>query len=172
VPLAARARRLHAAFLEHDSAALEAEVLVVELLSLFARAAAGSTGRPTWLARVEERLCAAGVRTPALDELAAVAGVHAAHLTRAFRRAHGCSIGQWLRARRVEAAARELVAGQAPLSEVALRHGFCDQSHFHRAFRRMAGSSPGRYQRLAQASRRSALHAAGEAHPAGPETAS
>ena len=90
---------------------------------------------------------------PTLRELAAAAGVHPAHLTRVFRRAHGCSVGDWYRARRIERAAQELLLGESSLADVALRHGFCDQSHFNRVFGRLVGTSPGRYRSRTRAGR-------------------
>jgi AraC-like DNA-binding protein len=33
------------------------------------------------------------------------------------------------------------------LAEIALRHGFFDQSHFHRNFKRAFGITPGQYRK-------------------------
>jgi AraC-like DNA-binding protein len=45
----------------------------------------------------------------------------------------------------VEQAARELAETDEPLSEIALRAGFYDQSHFSNVFRRVLGVSPAAY---------------------------
>ena len=82
-----------------------------------------------------------------LDELAAVAGVHRAHLVRSFRARYGVSIGVYVRRERIRWAARALRHSDAPLAEIALRAGFADQSHFTRTFVKHMGVSPGRYRR-------------------------
>ncbi|MDP3908824.1 MAG: helix-turn-helix domain-containing protein [Gemmatimonadales bacterium] len=48
---------------------------------------------------------------------------------------------------RAAAHARELARADAPLSDVALRAGFADQSHFTRFFRRTMGVTPLAYRR-------------------------
>ena len=77
-----------------------------------------------------------------LTGLARTVGVHPVHLARSFRHVHACSVGEYLRRMRVGFAERELASSDAPLSDVALRAGFCDQSHFSRTFKRLTGSTP------------------------------
>lgn len=81
--------------------------------------------------------------TPKLAGLATAAGCHPMTLTRAFRRTYGCSIGQYLRRRRVEYAARLLQHSDLPISAVAIQSGFADQAHLTRALRQHAGITPG-----------------------------
>ena len=78
-----------------------------------------------------------------LSVLAQTAGVHASHFARTFRKVHGRTLGEYVRALRVERAAREIADTDAPLSEVSLRFGFFDQSHFAHVFRRHMGMTPG-----------------------------
>jgi AraC family transcriptional regulator len=84
----------------------------------------------------------------ALHELADGAGVHAMHLTRLFRRAHGTSIGEYVRGLRIELACQMLAASPAPVAAIALRVGFTDQAHLTRVFRRLTGTTPARYRAL------------------------
>jgi len=81
-----------------------------------------------------------------LDELAGVAGLSRYHFLRAFRREVGVTPHAYLTSRRI-AAAKGFLAGDAPLSEVALACGFYDQSHFSRAFKGCTGVTPGQYRR-------------------------
>lgn len=123
--------------------------LIMELLGRIARARAGSFTRapPGWLRGVKERIdsdCAAPV---SVAELAKIAGVHPVHLARRFRDAYGCSVGEYVRRRQLQAAEELLVSSQLDLREVALRCGFADQSHFSKVFRRSLGVPPGRYRR-------------------------
>jgi AraC-like DNA-binding protein len=48
----------------------------------------------------------------------------------------------WITRRRVEAAQALMLTTSIPLSEIALRCGMSDQSHFTRAFRRVVGDTP------------------------------
>jgi AraC family transcriptional regulator len=70
-----------------------------------------------------------------------------AHLARAFKRAVGRSVHQYLLGRRVEWAAALLGATEQSIAEVALATGFCSQSHLTTAFHRVYGTTPGAYRR-------------------------
>jgi AraC family transcriptional regulator len=49
---------------------------------------------------------------------------------------------------RVERAKSLLAQSELPLSEVGLRAGFGDQSHFTRLFRRLTGTTPQSYRQM------------------------
>jgi AraC family transcriptional regulator len=101
-----------------------------------------------WLLRVAEE--AREGRGASLARLARSADVHPVYLARAFRRGFGMSIGEYLMRQRMDQAVRALLAGAEPISRIAARLGFSDQSHFTRRFRREIGSSPARYRRAGQ----------------------
>ena len=105
----------------------------------------GERRRPRWLQSVEDAIEAAGADAPSVGELAALAGVHASHLLRTFRRHHGMTVATYVRRRRIERARIEVAKGDRPLSMIALDAGFSDQSHFTRVFRRAFGQTPGQY---------------------------
>jgi AraC family transcriptional regulator len=127
---------------------LAIEGLVLELLAMAARRSATprNAGRaPSWLPRVRDLLHARFAEPVRLGDLAAEAGVHHAHLARVFRVHVGASVGTYVRRLRLEWAASQLAATELPLSEIALRAGFADQSHFTKAFKQHAGLTPLRY---------------------------
>lgn len=97
---------------------------------------------PPWLERVKEQLHDEFARHHSLDLLARTAGVHRVHLARAFRRHYGCTVGEYVRQRRVEFASQRLVASRDRLSEIAFDGGFADQSHLTNTFRRLVGMTP------------------------------
>ena len=81
------------------------------------------------------------------EAVARAAGVHPTHLMRVFRRFHGCTLGDYVRQRRIDFACGRLTATDAPLVEVALAAGFCDQSHFTKTFKRATGLTPSEYRK-------------------------
>lgn len=136
-----------------ETAALEAEELLLLLLSDVARLPGMEVPRapPAWLERVRERIHDGFGERLGLAELAATAGVHRVHLARAFRKHYGCTVGEYIRQRRVEFACRELTATGTSLGRIAFRAGFADQSHFTHTFRRLVGLTPGAFRARASA---------------------
>jgi AraC family transcriptional regulator len=111
----------------------------------------GESRRPRWLSAVEDAIAASGAELPTVADLAALAGVHASHLLRTFRRYHGTTVANYARRRRVERARAQIAATKQPLSVIALDCGFADQSHLTRVFRQLYGETPGQYARSLRA---------------------
>lgn len=131
-----------------DSAApLATEGLLLELVASASRLREpnGSSGRPRWLDDTRERIHEQLAARPSLAGLAGAGGVHPVTLARAFRRAFGCTVGEYVRSVRIERAARQLAETDLSLAEIALAAGFSDQSHFSNLFRRRTGLSPSRF---------------------------
>lgn len=126
--------------------------LAIESLALGMLVAAGRNGStdssrrpPPWLLRAQEYVHARFLERFTTADVAREAGVHPVHLARVFRATFRASLGDYVRALRLDWAARLLTSSAAPLAEIALRAGFADQSHFTRAFKRYSGMTPGRY---------------------------
>jgi len=119
-------------------------LLVAELCRL---PGVGEPWRPRWLGVVEEAIEASGAEPPSVADLAALAGVHASHLLRTFRRHHGTTVASYARRRRLERARAEIATSRRTLSTIALDAGFSDQPHFTRLFRAAYGETPGQYAR-------------------------
>jgi AraC family transcriptional regulator len=132
-------------------AALALEGLVLEILAEAARGLAAVTSRPpAWLAHAHE-LVRESYRDPlSLAAIAREVGMHPSHVARSYRKHFRRSIGESVRALRVERAARELVSSSASLTEIGLGLGFFDQSHFCRVFRRQTGLTPAQFRSAAQ----------------------
>ena len=146
--------------------ALDAEEPVVEILDHLTGAEVAATP-PRWLARVEARLRDACVEPASLRTLAEVAGVHPVHVARVFRRHHGCTMREHLHRLRVLEASRRIAAG-APLAEVALASGFCDQSHLTHVFRAVTGMTPSAYRNLHQPGSSASTRRSGRTTPSAP----
>jgi AraC-like DNA-binding protein len=93
---------------------------------------------------VRERLDAAGLEPPTLEDLARELDVHPSQVVRAFHRAYGLPPHRYLTGRRVDRARRLLLDGM-PAARVAAEVGFHDQSHLTRHFRRVLGVTPGAF---------------------------
>lgn len=131
--------------LADDLSPLILEGLVLELACSFLRALRCGYQPPRWLADAHERLLEDFRAPQRLDLLATQAGVHPAHLARSFRRHYGCTIGEFVRRRRVSFACEQLQSGGRSLAEVALAAGFASQAHFSRVFKLLTGMTPGQY---------------------------
>lgn len=103
---------------------------------------------PRWLARVRECLRDQFTERVSLAQLAALAGVHPVHLAREFRKYYRCTVGEHVRALRVEYAARQISSTDAPLQGIAAAAGFSDQSHFVRTFKSVLGVTPSDYRKF------------------------
>ena len=78
-----------------------------------------------------------------IAQVAEVAGVSHAHLTRQFRRDYGLSPIDYCRRLRAADASARLVFGEK-IIEVSQEVGFNDLSRFYKQFRQKLGTSPGR----------------------------
>ncbi|HKF55489.1 MAG TPA: AraC family transcriptional regulator [Blastocatellia bacterium] len=137
-----------------DVSGLVIEGLVSEILAELSRHARRkvSIEVPDWLRRTTALLQEQFAEPLTLTAIAKIAGVHPVHLARAFHKAYGCTLGEYLRQVRVEFAIRELRATARPLSEVALAAGFSSQSHFSVVFKRHTGFTPAQYRNMARVS--------------------
>lgn len=122
------------------------QALAVELLVALCRTRKSRESTPPWVKRVTEYLTTPGMR-PSLRDLAKEVGVHPVSVARAFRRHYGCTIGEFVRINRIQAACEMLRHSRLTIGEIAHETGFADQSHFTRCFRKVMGVSPGEYKR-------------------------
>ena len=149
--VAAIARRAAAELrAEDDASRLALEGLALELLAAATRQRQSQAERRApkpWLRRAQDLMHDRFHERLRLTEVATAVGVHPAHLARVFRSHFGLSLGAYQRQLRLGWAAQELLKADQPLSRLAVRAGFADQSHFTRAFKGYAGVTPARYRR-------------------------
>ena len=99
--------------------------------------------------RVQAYLAAHLAEPFSLPSAARAAGVHPVHLSRSFRRFHGCTLTTWLRRERVLRACELIRSSDASLTRIAFSVGFTEQSHFCRSFRHVTGMTPRAYRSIA-----------------------
>lgn len=93
------------------------------------------------LSRVRDYIRTYYAHDMTVSDLAAVAGLSRAHLTRAFSAAYHMPPHVYLNAVRIRRA-QALICRGMPLTAVALECGFADQSHFTRRFKGGVGVTP------------------------------
>jgi AraC family transcriptional regulator len=82
-----------------------------------------------------------------VDQLAQVACLSQYHFARAFKKATGHTVHQYLTTVRLERAKELLAADESSIADIAFQCSFSSQSNFTKAFVRLLGISPGRYRR-------------------------
>jgi AraC-like DNA-binding protein/PAS domain-containing protein len=85
-----------------------------------------------------------------VEQLADAAGFSSSQFSRLFKRRFRVTPHQYLRQIRVEAACELLATTDSPLSVVAEKTGFYDQSHMTNCFAQTRGMSPSRYREAFQ----------------------
>jgi AraC-like DNA-binding protein len=142
------ATKLYYEFREVD----EASPLVIEGLALEIIGEASRPSRlpsrkvaPLWLRQARDMVHAGSSESLSLSQVARAVNVHPVYLAREFRRHYRCTVGEYVRRTRVEAACREMLKPDSSLAEIALICGFHDQSHFSRTFKRVMSVTPAVY---------------------------
>jgi AraC family transcriptional regulator len=130
-------------------AGLHVEGLLFELLAALAPAPRPAPDDRAWLRRLRDQLDAHFLDPVDVGAVAASNGRSREHAYRTFRRAFGASPGDYVRARRLERAARLLEDTDLSVATIAAACGFTDQSHLTRWFHARFGSPPARF-RLAR----------------------
>ena len=94
--------------------------------------------------RVQEYLHAHLHRKITLEDLSGLTDLSPYYFLRMFKNAVGMPPHAYLTRLRLERS-KKMLSGDAAVSDVALRAGFCDQSHFSRNFKGAYGVTPGEY---------------------------
>ena len=90
---------------------------------------------------------------PSSARMARAAGVSERQLRRLLRASLDLTPHELLVRTRIQQAAEVLASSSEPISEVAIRYGFCDQSAFTQQFRKRTGMTPRAFRQRHQSSR-------------------
>ena len=101
-----------------------------------------SAPEPSWLRDAVSVIERRWNEPLSLGRVAREVGVHPSTLAIAFRKTHRTTVGERIRALRVDHAKTDLATTKMPLAEIAFRCGFRDQAHFTRVFRDLTGETP------------------------------
>ncbi|MBU3079531.1 helix-turn-helix domain-containing protein [Sphingomonas quercus] len=97
------------------------------------------------IARLQDYLESHLARDIQLDDMASVCGISRNGFIRRFKASKGMTPHQYVIQMRVKRAQSLLTEGEMPLTEIAVRCGFSDHSHFANTFRIWTGVSPKQY---------------------------
>jgi len=100
---------------------------------------------PHWLGRAQQFIHAYYREPFSLGDVAAAADVHPVHLARTFRQYFDCTVGEYVRNRRIEFACQQIAHANTALPDIAVEAGFYDQSQFTRTFKRVVGATPAEF---------------------------
>ena len=124
----------------HD--ALDFEARALQVIADVVRTPSKIPLDPPALSRARDYVHAHFCERITMHDVAGAAALHPVYLGQLFQERSGETIGSYVARLRVRAAAEELSSTETPLSDVALAHGFCDQSHFNRVFKKVSGLTP------------------------------
>jgi AraC family transcriptional regulator len=143
------ARRLYLECVRFDQFShLSLEGLFLEMAAEISRARAiKQTAVAPWLARVREILHERFAENLTLENIAREVSVHPGYLARVFRQKFQCTVGDYVRALRVEYARCEISGSEKTLAEIAYLAGFASQSHFTTVFKRCTGATPAQFRK-------------------------
>lgn len=126
----------------------DVETAVFDLIAAARGTVTSNREPPAWLNKVREDI---GARLPGsvrVRDVARAANVHPVYLARQFRRFLGCSVTEYIAARRLQRAADLLAGAGSSLAGAAYDAGYADQSHLTRSFRHSIGLTPHNYRAL------------------------
>lgn len=148
IRLTAFITRLHKEMrLLDDASFLFIEAMLLELLGDVERRRArdNSLSQPRWLRQAKDMIHASFAEKMTLLDIASAIGVHPTYLAQTFRKHYKCTVGEYVRRRRLEYATEQLIGSNNSLAEIALSAGFYDQSHFSHAFKLYTGMTPAEF---------------------------
>ncbi len=96
---------------------------------------------------IDERIAAHDDEALTLGALASRLGYSEFYMTRKFREITGMSLREYMSARRLAFALKQVRDGDRSLTDIALDHGFSSLEAFSRAFKNAYGVSPGEYRK-------------------------
>lgn len=117
-------------------------LLAAHIVGGIASARGGGRLRPASLQRVLDRIEDELDQPLTLDQLAGEACLSAFHFARCFKRTTGIAPYEYVLARKIECAKRQLMTTQRSVADIATSLGFENLHHFRRQFRTQLGVLP------------------------------
>ncbi|WJS95897.1 helix-turn-helix transcriptional regulator [Flavobacterium johnsoniae] len=103
---------------------------------------------PFWVKSLHELLNDCWNENPNLNDLAQVLNLNPITISKHFPKYFGCTLGEYMRRIKINRSLSLIQSSSENLTEIALRCGFSDQSHFIRTFKNQTGFLPKQFQKL------------------------
>ena len=131
-----------------DAGQLGIDALLLEIFSVLGKMkGAADRKKPKWVGKIKEMLHGSRENWK-LTDLASSLNVHPMHLSRDFPKYFDTTLGDYIRATKVQRAVALLPNTELSLTDISLECGFSDQSHFIRSFRSYYHVTPLFYRKL------------------------
>lgn len=130
-----------------NSSQLVIEGLLLQLFGELKREKYAHKMLPGWLATVKDLLHDDQYSSLSYAEIAALAGVHPATLSKVFPTYFHCTVGEYARKVKIDKSLPLLSKKALSVEEVAFQCGFYDASHFVRTFKELVGYTPTEYRK-------------------------
>lgn len=128
------------------------KIIAIEekVVSLFSKSKSSYSyeSSPVWVEQVKQYIQEYWDQPITLDELALITGLHKVSISKHFSKYTGYSITTYQRKIRVYKALELINSNKYSLTEIAMRCGFSDQSHFIKFFKQYTNILPKKYQQL------------------------
>ena len=148
LPAFARPQEASALFVDHTILAVCSHLVQRHGGGIFQSAAITRGGlTPAQTARAKDLLANNLKADLCIADIAKECGVSRQHFIKAFKKTVGCTPHQWLQRQRVNLVKDLLGNTPMPISEIALKAGFADQSHLTRVFGAFVGDTPAVWRR-------------------------
>jgi len=103
---------------------------------------------PKWVQLLSDLLNDKWNEQLTLDELSNATGKYPTTISKYFRKYFSCTLGEYLRKLKIDKSIPLIKNSQMSLTEIALRCGFADQSHFIRNFKQLTGFLPKEFRNI------------------------
>lgn len=136
---------IHESKSQNSEAEVAIEILVVNLFDNLSNRTTEYITAPTWLLELKDLLHDAPYQRFSLTALANSFGVHPVTISRLFSHFFGTTMGEYIRAIKLEKAIEMLSKKHVPIEAIALQCGFSDHAHLTRVFKKCKGITPSQY---------------------------
>ena len=107
-----------------------------------------STGRAPWVDKIKKEVRFHPEKHYRIEEVSQFLHLHPNYFVRKFKEKTGLTFGDYLLRQRIAVAVDLMLYSSKNLTEIAVKSGFYDQSHFIRHFKRFFGVSPFQYRAI------------------------
>lgn len=122
---------------------LSLDLLALSILeALHGRIKRDQKSKPGWVSKLNELLLEEPEGPTTASELAKTLGLHPVYFSRIFHSFFGVSYSHYVRQLRLSRASDLILGSQLSLTEIALKSGYFDQSHFIRDFKKAYRMTP------------------------------